>query len=75
MIEITILWEDGQMFLASLPGEQMTEAEAVDEIADQIARGAVLYGRFCDTKGVPQEQFRLARLYERGIRAVMVNYR
>jgi len=74
MIEVTILWDDGQMFLAALPGEQMGQAEAIDEIVDQIANGAVLYGRFCDAKGVPQEQFRLVRFYERGIRAVMVNF-
>ena len=73
MIEVTILWDDGAMFLVALPRDQFDGAEAVEEVYDQLSRGAVIHGRWLTSDGTPQEQFRLVRFYERGIRAVTVD--
>jgi hypothetical protein len=72
MIEVTILWDDGSMFLTMVPSEAYSEAEAVEEIADQIERHEVIHGRWMGADG-PQEQFRLCKFNDRGIRCVMVD--
>jgi hypothetical protein len=73
MIEVTILWDDGTSFLVTMPADDYTPAEAVEEVSDMIERGADIHGRWMDEGGVPQEQFRLAKFYVRGIRCVMTD--
>jgi hypothetical protein len=72
LVEVTILWDDGSMFLTVLPSDNYSEAEAVEQIWDEIERHETIHGRWMGEEG-PQEQFRLCKFSERGIRCVMVD--
>lgn len=81
MIEVIIVWDDGSMFVVTLPADNgpndayttYSPAEAVEHVYDQINTGQIIHGRWLSADGSSQEQFRLARFYERGIRCVMTN--
>ena len=72
MWEVTILWDDGAMFV--LPSvDDESPIEAVGSVWEALEAHEHLRGRWMGPDGVPQEQFRLAILPNRGIRAVMVD--
>ena len=73
MIEFTILGDDGTMFIVALPRDEFSAAEALDDVWEKLRMNEQLWGRFA-SNGVPQEQFRLCRFYERGVRAVFVDF-
>jgi hypothetical protein len=73
MVDVTILWDDGTAFLVSL--EDVDSEDAVDSVFDMIRSADTVYGRFVSAEGVPQEQARFCKFFERGIRAVMTDSR